>query len=549
MKNKKDQLNISPIVRAIKKAYGSGQEDEALEPMVVVDPSGNSLGRMQDGDSVIFYDIRGEREIELTESLTDRGFKHFPVEKDLDLNFVTMIEYHSSLRVKVAFPPEGKLKNTFIEVVTKAGLRLVKISESEKAIHLGYFMNGRHEGTFSGEERFIVPSPQGVSNYALTPEMSAAKVTEAIFSKIQEPSLPIVIANFANVDVVGHIEDKEAIIKAVEAVDKELGRITEKCHELGITLIVTSDHGTVEEWLYPDGTVHTGHTQNPVPFVLADFTIKDPQNWILEEQGELSDVAPTLLELLGLDKPSEMSGSSLVKDFHGKRENKKKILLLVLDGWGLRKSKFGNLITEAKTPHFDRLWSRFPHLKLMASGEAVGMPDGTVGNSEAGHLHLGAGRRVFLDRVKIDRSIEEGSFFRNKAFCWAMEEAKKSNGALHLLGIVSHYSSHGTIRHLFALLKLAQMMKLDHVFVHALIGRRGEKPESGAVYVSKVEDKCKFYSTGEVVTVMGRFWALDREENWDRVQKAYNALVLGEGEKVWEPFSKNLVSVNEGLNK
>jgi 2,3-bisphosphoglycerate-independent phosphoglycerate mutase len=536
MKNTIDQTKISPIVRAIKKAYGSGQEDEALEPMVNVDPSGNPLGRIQDGDSVIFYNIRGEREIELTECLTKQDFKHFPVEKDLDLNFVTMIEYHSALQVKVAFPPEGKLKNTFIEVVTKAGLRLAKISESEKAIHLGYFMNGRNEGKFPGEERYTVPSPQGVSNYALMPEMSAAKVTEEIISKIQEPSLSVAIANLANVDVIGHIEDKKAILKAVEAVDRELGRIVEKCQVLGITLVVTSDHGTAEEWLYPDGTVHTGHTKNPVPFVLADFAINDPQHWKLKTKGELSDVAPTLLELLGLAIPAEMSGKSLLTNFQGKREDMKKILLLVLDGWGLKERKFGNLIAEAKTPHFDRLWSRFPHLKLVASGEAVGMPDGTVGNSEAGHLHLGAGRRVFLDRVKIDRSIEEGSFFRNKAFCWAMEEAKRKNGSLHLLGIVSHYSSHGTIRHLFALLKLARMMNLDRVFIHALIGRRGEKPESGAVYVSKVEDKCKFYSTGEVVTVMGRFWALDREENWGRIQKAYNALVLGEGEKVGNFF-------------
>jgi 2,3-bisphosphoglycerate-independent phosphoglycerate mutase len=532
MKDTINQTPDSPIVEAMRKAYRSGQEEEALEPMVAVDPSGKPLGRIKDGDSVIFYDIRGEREIELTESLTDQDFGHFPIQKNMNLNFVTMIEYHSSLNVQVAFPPEGKLKNTFIEVVTKAGLRLAKVSESEKAIHLGYFMNGRNEGTFPGEERITVPSPQGISNYALTPEMSASAVTDAIFAKIQELSLPVVIANFANVDVVGHIEDKKAIIKAVEAVDQELGRITEKCRELGISLIVTSDHGTVEEWLYPDGTVHTGHTKNPVPFIFADFAVRKPQGWTLEKEGELSDVAPTLLELLGLEKPPEMSGKSLLKDFHGKREIKQKILLLILDGWGMREEEFGNIIAEADTPNFDHLWSRFPHLKLAASGKAVGMPEGTVGNSEAGHLHLGAGRRVFLDRVKIDNSIADGSFFRNEAFCWAIEEAKKKNNALHLLGIVSHYSSHGTIRHLFALLELAQKMKQDRVFVHALIGRRGEKPESGAVYVRKVENKCKSFSLGKVVTVMGRFWALDREENWDRVQKAYDALVLGKGEKI-----------------
>jgi 2,3-bisphosphoglycerate-independent phosphoglycerate mutase len=160
------------------------------------------------------------------------------------------------------------------------------------------------------------------------------------------------------------------------------------------------------------------------------------------------------------------------------------------------------------------------------------MPAHAVGNSEAGHLHLGAGRRIPLDRVRIDKAIKEGIFFQNQTFLWAMKGAQQHGRSLHLLGIVSHYSSHGTIRHLEALLRLASSLKLKRVFVHALIGRRGEKPESGSAYVEKVEQMCKHISTGEVVTVMGRFWALDREENWDRVEKAYRALVFGEGKKV-----------------
>jgi 2,3-bisphosphoglycerate-independent phosphoglycerate mutase len=160
------------------------------------------------------------------------------------------------------------------------------------------------------------------------------------------------------------------------------------------------------------------------------------------------------------------------------------------------------------------------------------MPQGTVGNSEAGHLHLGAGRRVLLDRIKIDRAVEDGSFFRNEAFLWAAEKARTNDRALHLMGIVSHYSSHGTIRHLFALLRLARDAGLKKVFVHSFIGRRGERPESGAIYVEKVEEACRELGVGEVVTVMGRFWSLDREENWDRIKKAYRALVDGVGTKV-----------------
>lgn len=531
MKKKRQSGPYSPFGEAIRAAYHSNQEDEALDPLVAVNSSGQPVGRLEQGDSVIFYDIRGEREIELTESLVGEDFKHFPVKKGLDLNFVTMIEYCASLPVKVAFPPNDRIKNTLIEVVCRAGVKVVKISESEKAIHVGFFMNGKNEEIFPGEERISIPSPQGVSNYANTPEMSAAGVTRQVIAKLKDSSCRLCVANLANVDVVGHIENHDAVLKAVRAVDVQLGEIAKECQALEASLIVTSDHGTVEEWLYPDGTVNTGHTKNPVPFIFADFSSSEPCRWMLREHGELSDVAPTVLEWLGLQKPEEMTGESLFLN-HTTSPVKKKILLLILDGWGLREEKHGNLIAAALTPNFKRLWQQFPHARLDASGEAVGMPSHTVGNSEAGHLHLGAGRRIFLDRVKIDRAIEDGSFFRNSAFYWAMEEAKKYRKALHLLGIVSHYSSHGTIHHLFALLRMAWKMGVQRVYIHSLIGRRGEKPESGVVYIQKIEDICRELSVGRVVTVMGRFWALDREENWDRVEKAYKALVMGSGKHV-----------------
>jgi len=257
-----------------------------------------------------------------------------------------------------------------------------------------------------------------------------------------------------------------------------------------------------------------------------------PESLSLKQEGELANIAPTLLDLLELEKPVEMTGESLL--LHSPEENtaEKRVLLLILDGWGIREEKEGNLIAEAHTPNFDDLWSRFPHALLKASGEAVGMPLHTVGNSEAGHLHISAGRRIFLDRVRIDKAIEDGSFYRNKAFLWAMEGAQGDKKALHLLGIVSFYSSHGTVDHLFALLRLAKQLEVERVFIHSLIGRRGEKPESGAIYVAKVQDMCQSLSIGQVVTVIGRFWALDREENWDRVEKAYKALVYGKGMRV-----------------
>jgi 2,3-bisphosphoglycerate-independent phosphoglycerate mutase len=519
----------SSMVQAIREAYRMDQEDEELEPIVAFDTDRKPVGRIQPGDSVIFYDIRGEREIELTESFTDRSFDKFAVKQGMDLDFVTMIEYASSLDVQVAFPPEGEVKNTFTEVSTSNGLSLVKVAESEKAIHVGYFMNGKNEKPFPGEKRILVPSPEGVDSYALTPEMSADQVAEAIIAQLDDSSVHVVVGNLANVDVLGHIEDKQAVLRAIETVDKEVGKLVDACRFRGVTLVLTADHGTVEEWQYADGTVNTGHTKNPVPFILADFSQENPDLWDLRDHGELSDVAPTLLQLLDLEKPAEMTGRSLIETLENRNGRNRKLLFLILDGWGMRRDSYGNLIEEAHTPNFDMMWTQFPHSTLDASGEAVGMPANTVGNSEAGHLHLGAGRRILLDRVRIDKSIEDKSFFQNPAFLWAMKGAKDRERALHLLGIVSFYSSHGTIDHLFALLQMAKDVGVQEVYVHSLIGRRGERPESGTIYVDKVEKNCQALSLGSVVTVMGRFWALDREENWDRVEKAYRALVFGDG--------------------
>jgi 2,3-bisphosphoglycerate-independent phosphoglycerate mutase len=526
-----ENLNLdTPIVRAVRAAYRSGQEDEALEPIVAGTPAGRPLGRMAGGDYVIFYDIRGEREIQLTRSLTEADFSFFPRPEGVLLNFVTMIEYSSSLKARAAFPPEGEIRGTLGETLSRAGLRFCKIAESEKAVHVGYFLNGKREDPFPGEERVIVPSPE-VDSYAEVPEMSASEVSDRIMEKLEDPGLPFVLANLANVDVVGHIENRDAVIRAVESVDRELGRIVDACRRLGITLLVTADHGTVEEWLYPDGQIDTGHTRNPVPFVLADFSAAGSGKGLLRRQGELTDVAPTVLDLLNVGIPREMTGQSLLDTTAAKMD--RRVLLLILDGWGMREEERGNLILEAATPHFDGLWAEFPGSLLKASGEAVGMPEGTVGNSESGHLHLGSGRRIFLDRVKIDRAIHDGAFDRNPEFLWAMDHARDEGRALHLLGIVSHYSSHGSIRHLNALINLAASRGVSEVYIHALIGRRGERPESGAVYVAKVEDMCRRAALGRVATVIGRFWALDREENWDRIEKTYRTLVKGEGTLVF----------------
>ncbi|MEQ8159781.1 MAG: alkaline phosphatase family protein, partial [Smithellaceae bacterium] len=257
-----------PMSEAIRRAYQEGQEDETLLPLVLTDPEGNPVGRIGRGDSVIFYNIRGEREIELTRSLTEDNFGQFPVIADLNLNFATMIEYQKGLNVEVAFPPEETLQDTLSDILSRHNLQQAKITEAEKAVHVGFFFNGKKQELLPGEERIVVPTRKDVALFDEAPEMSIDKITAAALDKIADDNCSFIVVNFPNVDVVGHIENEAAILRAVEAVDKHAGILIENAQKKGVTVIVTADHGTVEKWLYPDGAVDTGHTDSMVPFIL-----------------------------------------------------------------------------------------------------------------------------------------------------------------------------------------------------------------------------------------------------------------------------------------
>ena len=211
--------------------------------------------------------------------------------------------------------------------------------------------------------------------------------------------------------------------------------------------------------------------------------------------------------------------------------SKKPTVLMILDGYGLNDRTDGNAIAMAKTPVMDELEATCPFVKGLASGLAVGLPDGQMGNSEVGHLNMGAGRIVYQELTRITKSIQDGDFFENPALLSAVENCKKNNSALHLMGLVSDGGVHSHITHIYGLLELAKKHGLEKVFIHCFLDGRDTPPASGKGYVVALMDKCKELGVGQVASVMGRYYAMDRDNRWDRVEKAYRALRFGEGEQ------------------
>ena len=228
--------------------------------------------------------------------------------------------------------------------------------------------------------------------------------------------------------------------------------------------------------------------------------------------------------------------------------SKKPTVLMILDGYGLNEKQEGNAVAEAKTPVMDKLMAEYPFVKGNASGLAVGLPDGQMGNSEVGHLNMGAGRIVYQELTRITKEIEDGGFFENEALVKAVENAKANGSALHLYGLVSDGGVHSHNTHIYGLLELAKRHGLKKVYVHCFLDGRDTPPASGKDYVQELTDKMAELGVGEVATVMGRYYAMDRDNRWERVEKAYRALTKGEGEEAKDGVSAIAASYEKGVN-
>ncbi|MRR56313.1 MAG: 2,3-bisphosphoglycerate-independent phosphoglycerate mutase [Deltaproteobacteria bacterium] len=300
-------VSAENALAAIQENYDQGINDEFVIPTVICDQNG-PVGTIRDGDGCIFFNFRSDRAREITRAFTAADFTGFSASfRPAFSSYVCLTEYDETFGLPVAFAPE-ELKNILGEVLSNAGFRQLRIAETEKYAHVTFFFNGGNEAPFPGEERLLIPSPKDVATYDLKPEMSVYKVTAELVERLDGNRYDFIVLNFANPDMVGHTGFLDSVVKAITAVDECVGVVVDKVLSLGGSLLITADHGNAESMVDENGNPHTAHTCNPVPLVL----VGDAGKGLTLRSGVLADIAPTVLEILGVPKPAEMTGSSLL---------------------------------------------------------------------------------------------------------------------------------------------------------------------------------------------------------------------------------------------
>ena len=288
----------------IKESYANNKTDEFIEPLVKLNKNGNPIHQLNPDDTIIFFNYRSDRGRQLTSVLCEENKSEFGMSPIIS-NFYTLTEYDEKFKKAKPIFKSKKLKNTLGEVISNNNIFQLRIAETEKYPHVTFFFNGGYEVPFEKEERILCPSPK-VATYDLKPEMSAAEVTDNIIKEINKKKFGFICLNFANPDMVGHTGDFKAAIKACESVDHYLGQIIKIANENNYTSIIIADHGNCEKMVNSDGSQNTSHTINPVPIIIVNSNHNEIKN------GILADIAPTILDIMGIKKPEEMNGKSLV---------------------------------------------------------------------------------------------------------------------------------------------------------------------------------------------------------------------------------------------
>jgi len=483
-----------------------------------------------------------------------------------------------------AFRP-NVIKNHIIEVLSQAGISSAGVAEAQKAAHVTSFFNGGSKEPLPGDTWRIVnsPKPPKGETIAAYPEMSAKHVTEVLLqlmagkdasvpedrqflmkdgAPLDKPSteysgdgVAFIRGNYANLDQVGHEGKFKPVVQAVAAVDKEQGRLMKKAREEGWIILSTADHGNGEEMLTERGKPSTKHSlQNPVNFTIYDPLLSEEERQQIQfktqdelgTEPSLAHVAPTILKLMGLDVPSEMGSGLLAEDEQGKilyphlrdaNGKKRKVLLLVKDGWGETDKVEGNAVKEASrlglSPNNDYLVRNYPTTRIYTHGKHVGNQDGKMGNSDAGHTILSAGRPIPNIYTIVDDEIQSGKFKTNETLLETFEEALNRNTPLHLMGLLSDEGVHADHYHLFAMLELALEKGVRDIRLHPRLDGRDSDPGTGLYYMLQLETRIQELERRfpdakiRLGTVSGRDDGMARGADYDQTERVYRPMRYG----------------------
>jgi 2,3-bisphosphoglycerate-independent phosphoglycerate mutase len=484
------------LAAALRERYARGETDTWMRPLVAA--GAESLVRA--GDLVIFCCLRGDREAQLTEAFTALAFPHFPRVSLPGLEFVPLLEYGPDITVEPLIAPL-RPRGTLGDALARAGLRQLAVSGAEKRTLVTFFFNGRRREPLPRHEARVVAGTAAAGSAA------AAGLAGHDF----------VLVNFAAGDAVGHLPDFEAKVATVRAVDEALGEILGAAEAAGAAVLVTADHGLIEVGMNADGSPATAHTTSPVPLLASASRVRPADFRAL--QGTLADVAPTVLRFFGLPAQAGMTGASLIVP----RDPCAKVALVILDGWGLGPDDpRTNPIAAAAPVHLASLEARLPLVRLAASGEAVGLPAGRSGNSEAGHLTIGAGRVVEQDEVRLARALGDG-FASHPRLARLAAAAARRGASVHLIGMLSETSSHGTIGETAAIASAVRAAGAARVRLHLILDGHGERA------ADLLERHAAALGGFELASAVGRGYALDRSGDYGRTAVAYRALTAGEG--------------------
>lgn len=543
--------------------HAIGIDDQFMPPLVRVDAQDQPVGTVKNNDVLFYWDFRTDRAKPLTSAFLNvpyegqvGGLSEAAAATRPSIAFCTMTHYDDRYSacacLHEAFNPAEPLSGTYAEVAGAAGVQQLVVAESEKWRAVTWFKDGRRNLGYQrvSDENDIITErhPQlpitvkivrsrKVAAHIQAPLMRAKEITDLLLEGVEQ-GVADIFANYANADMVAHamtqLENFDGVVTAILELDTQLGRLVPAALQKGYTVLITADHGNAEEMVNKKGQANPAHTTNRVPLIVLGLQAGEEKSTLAD--ATISNVAPTMLKLRGLPQPPAWDCASVLTGALQGRSDRK-IMRLVLDGYGLRAEAKGNAMAAAAAKKGAALlmdaWMGGADgavaVAAEASGVSCGYPDGEAGTTEFGHVLFDAGRKVRSDLLLIDFAIESGSFRSNPAIIGAIKEAQARGSTLHAMGILSDGKVHSSLEHVDAFLQVCKQQGLSgsQLSIHVITDGRDVPGDSSPRFFDWLEAKIAEHGVGQINSVWGRGWGKDRDNRWLRIEAAFRSLVEG----------------------